>query len=125
MNAAIRAVRRGFTLIEVLVATVIMVVIILAVVTIATDTFKAYDRAVSDLSTQSEARGVLDAMENDFRNSTDSRSHDWALTSHRFKVYDAERFVDRWTDEDFGCGQKFGQLVMSEHRWEPPGVGAT
>lgn len=67
MNAAIRAVRRGFTLIEVLVATVIMVVIILAVVTIATDTFKAYDRAVSDLSTQSEARGVLDAMENDFQ----------------------------------------------------------
>lgn len=59
--------RKGFTLIEVLVATVIMVMIILAVVTIATDTFKAYDRAVSDLSTQSEARGVLDAMENDFQ----------------------------------------------------------
>lgn len=67
MRTASSALRRGFTLIEVLVATVIMVVIILAVVTIATDTFKAYDRAVSDLSTQSEARGVLDAMENDFQ----------------------------------------------------------
>lgn len=59
--------RRGFTLIEVLVATVIMVVIVLAVVTVASDTFRAYDRAVSDLSTQSEARSVLDSMENDFQ----------------------------------------------------------
>jgi len=39
----------------------------LAVVTIASDTFKAYDRAVADLTTQSEARGVLDAMEGDFQ----------------------------------------------------------
>ncbi|MGA0134210.1 MAG: PulJ/GspJ family protein [Opitutales bacterium] len=59
--------RRGFTLIEVLVATVIMVVIVLAVVSVASDTFRAYDRAVADLSTQSEARSVLDAMENDFQ----------------------------------------------------------
>lgn len=67
MSKLRNAARRGFTLIEVLVATAIMIVIVLAVVTIATDTFKAYDRAVSDLSTQSEARGVLDAMENDFQ----------------------------------------------------------
>ena len=59
--------RRGFTLIEVMVSTAIMIVIVLAVVTIASDTFKAYDRAVSDLTTQSEARGVLDAMEGDFQ----------------------------------------------------------
>lgn len=60
-------VRRGFTLIEVMVSTAIMIVIVLAVVTIASDTFKAYDRAVADLTTQSEARGVLDAMEGDFQ----------------------------------------------------------
>jgi prepilin-type N-terminal cleavage/methylation domain-containing protein len=61
------ALRRGFTLLEVMVATSIMVIIVLAVVTIASDTFKAYDRAVADLSTQSEARGVLDALENDLQ----------------------------------------------------------
>ena len=48
--------RRGFTLLEVMVSTAIMVVIILAVVTMASSTFKAYDRAVADLTTQSEAR---------------------------------------------------------------------
>lgn len=63
----LRAARRGFTLIEVMVATAIMIIIVLAVVTIAADTFKAYDRAVADLTTQSEARGALDAMENDFQ----------------------------------------------------------
>ena len=62
-----KALRRGFTLLEVMVATSIMVIIVLAVVTIASDTFKAYDRAVSELSTQSEARGVLDALENDLQ----------------------------------------------------------
>jgi type II secretory pathway pseudopilin PulG len=68
MNAPlVRAARRGFTLIEVMVATAIMIVIVLAVVTIAADTFKAYDKAVADLTTQSEARGALDALENDFQ----------------------------------------------------------
>jgi hypothetical protein len=38
----------------------------LTVVSIASDSLRVYDRAVADLSTQSEARGVLDAMENDF-----------------------------------------------------------
>ncbi len=59
--------KSGFTLIEVMVSTAIMIVIILAVVTIASDTFKAYDKAVADLTSQSEARGVLDALENDFQ----------------------------------------------------------
>ena len=59
--------RKGFTLIEVMVSTAIMIVIVLAVVTIASDTFKAYDKAVADLTSQSEARGVLDALENDFQ----------------------------------------------------------
>jgi type II secretory pathway pseudopilin PulG len=66
-TSLLRTARRGFTLIEVMVATAIMIVIVLAVVTIAADTFKAYDRAVADLTTQSEARGALDAMENDFQ----------------------------------------------------------
>lgn len=65
--AALRPVRRGFTLIELMVSTALMVVIVLAVVSVAAETFKAYDRAVADLSTQSEARAVLDAMENDFQ----------------------------------------------------------
>lgn len=59
-------VRRGFTLLEVLVSTAIMVVIVLTVVTIASESLRVYDRSVADLSTQSEARGVLDAMESDF-----------------------------------------------------------
>lgn len=66
MRKLAHGLRAGFTLLEVMVATAIMVVIVLAVVTIAADTMRVYDRAVADLSTQSEARGVLDAMENDF-----------------------------------------------------------
>ena len=62
-----QAQRAGFTLVEVMVAAVIMIMIILAVVQIASDSFRAYDRSVADLATQSEARGVLDAMENDFQ----------------------------------------------------------
>ena len=66
MNTVQRHFRKGFTLLEVLVSTAIMVIIVLTVVTIASDSLRVYDRAVADLSTQSEARGVLDAMENDF-----------------------------------------------------------
>ncbi|MFZ9991549.1 MAG: PulJ/GspJ family protein [Opitutales bacterium] len=66
MKKTFRGLRAGFTLLEVMVSTAIMVVIVLTVVTIAADTMRVYDRAVADLSTQSEARGVLDAMENDF-----------------------------------------------------------
>ena len=66
MKTLLRPVRAGFTLLEVLVSTAIMVIIVLTVVTIASDTLRVYDRAVADLSTQSEARGALDAMENDF-----------------------------------------------------------
>ncbi len=66
MRKIVQGVRAGFTLLEVMVATAIMVVIVLTVVSIASDTLRVYDRAVADLSTQSEARGVLDAMDNDF-----------------------------------------------------------
>jgi len=66
MTPIVPRLRAGFTLLEIMVSTAIMVVIVLVVVTVASDTFRVYDRAVADLSTQSEARGVLDAMENDF-----------------------------------------------------------
>jgi hypothetical protein len=66
MSTLTRPLRAGFTLLEVMVSTAIMVVIVLTVVSIASDTLRVYDRAVADLSTQSEARGVLDAMDNDF-----------------------------------------------------------
>lgn len=67
IHSTAQRLRKGFTLIEVMVATAIMIVIILAVVTIASDTFKAYDKAVADLTSQSEARGVLDALEADLQ----------------------------------------------------------
>jgi prepilin-type N-terminal cleavage/methylation domain-containing protein len=66
MKPFTQKIRAGFTLLEVMVSTAIMVIIVLTVVTIASDTLRVYDRAVADLSTQSEARGALDAMENDF-----------------------------------------------------------
>jgi prepilin-type N-terminal cleavage/methylation domain-containing protein len=66
MNTVKQNIRKGFTLLEVLVSTAIMVIIVLTVVSIASDSLRVYDRAVADLSSQSEARGVLDAMENDF-----------------------------------------------------------
>ncbi len=66
MKSASSGLRSGFTLLEVMVSAAIMVIIVLVVVTVAADTFRVYDRTVADLSTQSEARGVLDAMENDF-----------------------------------------------------------
>jgi len=65
MSSPFRSLRAGFTLIEVMLSTAIMVVIVLAVVTIASDSMRVYDRAVADLSTQSEARGLLDALDND------------------------------------------------------------
>jgi prepilin-type N-terminal cleavage/methylation domain-containing protein len=65
MSSPLRSLRAGFTLIEVMLSTAIMVVIVLAVVTIASDSMRVYDRAVADLSTQSEARGLLDALDND------------------------------------------------------------
>ena len=59
--------RTGFTLVELMVATTLMLMLILCVAYIASDTVRAYDRAVGDLATQSEARGVLDALENDLQ----------------------------------------------------------
>ena len=58
--------RAGFTLIELLVASAIMITLVLIVAKVAVDTLNAYDRVVADLSTQAEARAVLDNMERDF-----------------------------------------------------------
>ena len=57
--------RRAFTLVELLVASAIMVMIVLVVVKVSVDTMTAYDRVVADLSAQSEARAVLDNLERD------------------------------------------------------------
>jgi len=57
--------RRGFTLVELLVASAIMITLVLIVAKVAVDTLTAYDRVVADLATQSEARAVLDNMERD------------------------------------------------------------
>ena len=61
----IPAVRRAFTLVELLVASTIMVILVLLVVKVANDTLAAYDRVVADLSAQTEARAVLDNLERD------------------------------------------------------------
>lgn len=66
MSPAPRQSRPGFTLVELLVASAIMITIILVVAKVAVDTLSAYDRVVADLSTQAEARAVLDNMERDF-----------------------------------------------------------
>lgn len=58
-------VRRAFTLVELLVASAIMVILVLLVVKVANDTLSAYDRVVADLSAQTEARAVLDNLERD------------------------------------------------------------
>ncbi|MDR1818331.1 MAG: prepilin-type N-terminal cleavage/methylation domain-containing protein [Puniceicoccales bacterium] len=60
-----RAVRRAFTLIEVLTATSIMVIILLAVMYVATETFKAYDDATATLQTTAESRNVLIPLRQD------------------------------------------------------------
>ncbi len=65
MKTFARQSRRGFTLVELLVASAIMIVLVLIVTKVAVDTLSAYDKVVADLSTQAEARSVLDSMERD------------------------------------------------------------
>lgn len=59
------AFRRAFTLVELLVASAIMVILVLVVVKVANDTLVAYDRVVAELAAQTEARAVLDNLERD------------------------------------------------------------
>lgn len=61
--------RRGFTLIEIMVATAISLVIVLGVVQIATSSIQAYDSAMSLVSTTAVSRQVLDTLESDIQSS--------------------------------------------------------
>ncbi|MGN0884119.1 MAG: PilW family protein [Candidatus Spyradosoma sp.] len=57
--------RRGFTLVELMVATTIMIILIMFVTNIAVSMLRAYDNTVTALSTNSDARAVLDPLESD------------------------------------------------------------
>jgi len=63
--AAPSAARRGFTLIEVRTATTIMVIILLAVMFIASETYRAYDDATGTLRTTAESRNALVPLQQD------------------------------------------------------------
>ncbi len=58
-------VRRGFTLIEILAATAIMIVLVLFVTNIAVNMLKIYDRTIATLSTNADAGMVLDTLQDD------------------------------------------------------------
>ncbi|MCD8299488.1 MAG: prepilin-type N-terminal cleavage/methylation domain-containing protein [Opitutae bacterium] len=58
--------RRGFTLVEIMAATAIMVVVIMFVTNIAVDMLRAYDGTISAISSNYDARSVLDPIETDF-----------------------------------------------------------
>ncbi|MDR0535302.1 MAG: hypothetical protein LBG65_02965 [Puniceicoccales bacterium] len=58
--------KKAFTLIEVMTATVIMIIIITFSLKIAVDTAAIYDAGMSSLKTASEARVVLNALTQDF-----------------------------------------------------------
>ena len=57
--------RRGFTLIEILAATAIMIVLVLFVTNIAVNMLKIYDRTIATLSTNADAGMVLDTLQDD------------------------------------------------------------
>ena len=59
--------RRGFTLIEILVATAISVILVLGVVRIATYSLQAYENATALASATATARTVLDTLETDIQ----------------------------------------------------------
>lgn len=59
----------GFTLVEIMVATAISLILVLGVVEIATSSIKAYNTAMSAVSTTAVSRQVLDTMESDIQSS--------------------------------------------------------
>lgn len=59
--------RLGFTLVELLVATAIMIILIVLVMFIAIQVFGAFDGAMANLATTSESRRVLNGMEQDLQ----------------------------------------------------------
>ncbi|MDR2982156.1 MAG: prepilin-type N-terminal cleavage/methylation domain-containing protein [Puniceicoccales bacterium] len=75
--------RPAFTLIEILTATAIMVVLIMIVLTVATQTFNAYDSAIANLSTTSESRAVLGPLEQDLQSAIiRNDGHIWMQIEH-------------------------------------------
>ena len=70
--------RRGFTLVELMVATAIMIILIMFVTNIAVSMLRAYDNTVAALTANSDARSVLDPLESDLTSAmTFDDSHTW------------------------------------------------
>src|ERR1700739_3862926 len=67
MNKSLHTLRRGFTLIEIMVATAISMIIVIGVVQIATSSIQAYDTTMSLVSTTAVSRQVLDTLESDIQ----------------------------------------------------------
>ncbi len=59
----------GFTLVEIMVATAISLILVLGVVQIATSSIRAYDTAMSTVSTTAISRQILDTLESDIQSS--------------------------------------------------------
>jgi prepilin-type N-terminal cleavage/methylation domain-containing protein len=64
-----KARRRGFTLIEIMVATVIMVILVGFFIKITTDVLNVWNRSAGKLSSSAEARIAMDLITSDFENS--------------------------------------------------------
>jgi prepilin-type N-terminal cleavage/methylation domain-containing protein len=70
--------RRGFTLVELMVATTIMIILIMFVTNIAVSMLRAYDNTVAALTANSDARSVLDPLESDLTSAMSfDDSHCW------------------------------------------------
>ena len=70
--------RRGFTLVELMVATTIMIILIMFVTNIAVSMLRAYDNTVAALTANSDARSVLDPLESDLTSAMSfDDSHYW------------------------------------------------
>ena len=64
-----KARRRGFTLIEIMVATVIMVILVGFFIKITTDVLKVWNRSAGKLSSSAEARIAMELITSDLENS--------------------------------------------------------
>lgn len=70
--------RRGFTLVELMVATTIMIILIMFVTNIAVSMLRAYDNTIAALTANSDTRSVLDPLESDLTSAmTFDDSHYW------------------------------------------------
>lgn len=91
--------RRGFTLVELMVATTIMIILIMFVTNIAVSILRAYDNTVASLTSNSDSRSILDPLESDMTSAmTFDDPHYW------FEVrYDGE--TDLGNIEDHSAPQ--------------------